>query len=396
MVILAKSFIFILIFIVGFYLTYNQVFNGFPSDISAHIVHAQQFAPGDIVEVSYPMWHLFVYELHNVFNIPIFQSAVIINALVIMIWAMTIFIIVKLLLKEELSHFSKKNKEYLYLLMTVILMIMTAIYIPFFNKNLYIGQANCGVWHNVTLLMVKPFALVSLFTIVKYFETNQFKWMFSSIFVILLSIYAKPSFIIAFLPALSIFFLLFMMRKMKYNILDFFSNIISVFKRFKQEIIFLIIIAFLSVLILWGQYTSTYTGVGTQNKIIFDFLGVWSLYTPNIFISLLLTYLFPITVLFFINHKKSNTYQLSLVLTIVSVLLFACFAEEGQRYEHGNFGWSQQIAVQMFFIMSLVEYAKNYFKLVKWKRYILSITLLLHIISGTYYLIKILKGLSYA
>ena len=395
MTIFSKSFVFILIFSFGFYLMYNQAFNKFPSDTKTHIYHAAKFAPGKVVEVSYPMWHASVYVVSKSLGVDLKYGAALVTAFVIMALAMSIFTIVKWSLKDELPNLSFNQKEYLFLGMTITLMVMAAVYVPFFNKRQFLGQASCGVWHNVTLLMVKPFALFSLYTLVKYLETKQLKWMLISALIILLSIYAKPSFIIAFLPAVFMFFVLFVMRQMKLNVLQVFTHIIDIFKRFKQEILFLIILAFLSALILWAQYISIYNGENTQNKVIFDFLGVWSFYSPNIFGSLLLTYLFPLAVLLFVNQKKSNTYYLSLITTVVAVLLLSCFAEEG-RYHDGNFGWSQQVAVQMFFVMSLIEFVKNYSYLQNWKIYIISITLSLHIISGVFYLGKILKGLSYA
>lgn len=395
MAIFSKAFIFTLFFSLGFYITYNQVFNDFPSDIMAHINHVNQFTPGHEVEVAYPMWHLLVYKVSNFFNITFRQSAVIVTSLVIVALAITIFTIVKFSLKYELSRLSENKKEHLYLVMTAALMIMTAVYVPFFNKNLYVGQANCAVWHNVTLLMVKPFAFFSLYMTIMFFETKKIKWFLSSTLVILLSIYAKPSFIISFLPAVFIFFVLFCIRQTEHNNLQVLPYITNMVKRFKQEISFLVILSILSSIVLWGQYTATYKGA-TTSTIVFDFLGVWSLYTPNVFGSLLLTFLFPIAVFLLVDKKESNTYLLAGIMTIISVILFAVFAEEGPRYAHGNFGWSLQVSVHIFFTMSLIVFVKNYTHLQNWKKYILSITLSLHIISGVFYLIKILKGLSYA
>lgn len=394
MTIFSKTFIFTLIFSFSFYITYNQVFNDFPSDIMAHIWHAKTFAPEHELKITYPLWHLLVYGISEFLNIKISQSAVIVTAFITVSLAITIFIIIKSSLKYKLAYLSENQKEYLYLSMTTILMIASAIYVPFFNQNIYIGQASCSVWHNVTLLIVKPLAFFSLYMLIKYFETKQMKWLLSSSFVILLSIYAKPSFIIVFLPASFIFLIFFIIRQMKLSCLQIFSNIVNIFKQFKREILFLIILSSLSTLILWGQYISVFTGESTS-KVTFDIFGVWSLYTSNIFISILLSYLFPITVLFLIDEKTSNLYLFSWILSIISVLFFAFLAEAGPKYAHGNFGWSQQISVHILFTMSLIEYVKNYTRLHDWKKYILSIILSLHVISGIFYLLKLSKGLYY-
>lgn len=394
MFVFSRSLVFTIIFSFGFYLTYNQVFNGYPSDIMAHIGHAKHLFPLHEFEVSYPMWHMIVYGTSVLFDVSMKQSAVIVNALIIVILAITIFNIIRFTLKDELTELSVNQKECVFLAMTVFLMTASAVYVPFFNKFLYIGQGNSGVWHSVTLFMVKPLAFLSVFSVALYFDSKKLKWAVVAMTSALLSIYAKPSFIIAFLPAIYLSLPIFVMQEKELNIVQVFSRFVEMIKCFRREVFFVLVLSLLSILAIWGQYTILYSDVNTS-KVVFDFLGVWSSYTSNVAVSFMLTYLFPLAVFFLVKDKDNKAYTLSLVMTLVSVFLFSVFAEEGPRYAHGNFGWSQQISVQILFAFSLIEFVRHYNILDDCRKYILSMALSMHMVSGIFYVIKISNGLHY-
>jgi len=394
LVILIRSFVFVFLFSLGLYIFYGQVFSGFPSDIGAHIRHVNRIMEGDELNVAYPLWHFLVYYCSKLINITVKEGAVLVTAINLVLIGLVIFSITKHYLTKLNLGFTDRQTDILLLAISVVLIISTAVYVPFFNENQYVGQIHSGVWHNVTLLIVKPFALLSFFFTVLYFDNRSLRTGFVAVLVTLLSIYAKPSYIIVFLPTLFIFYVISLVRQANIKTLNTSFGFTDSIKKYKHQLIFLFILSLLSITLLWHQYTNVYSD-SNESKIIVDFMGVWSLYTPNAMGSIIVSYLFPLAVLFLVPSKTSNAYLLALLLNIVSVLMFALFAESGPRYEHGNFGWSQQIVIQILFLVSIVELIKKYNVLSSWRLYILSITLSLHVVSGVFYVIKISKGLSY-
>lgn len=388
MFIFVKSFVWTLIYSVFFFLFYNQVYRPlgkYPSDLNQHIGFIDH-----INLIAHPLWHYIVRIIADLFQISFQHAAILFTPLLVV----SIFIIINKILEFTLKNESRTTttKQYTLLFFSLALLISSAIYLPFFNKYIYLGQSACGVWHNVTLLMVKPLAFLSMFFTVLYIQTKEIKYFTLGILLTTTSIFAKPNFIIMFLPSLYLF-ILYYIYKQKDTPLKKSYNIKTIFDTYRYVFIYLFIITLISIGILISQFLTAFGENNPGNsKVIFDFLGVWSLYTPNIIVSILLTFMFPFFVFIFINHKKSDMYVLSIIMLVVSMVIYSCFAESGSRYDHGNFAWTVHIAYHIFFVFSIVEFLKGYDTFSYWKKYLLSITLSLHIISGLFYLGKILNG----
>ena len=68
------------------------------------------------------------------------------------------------------------NHSSLFLLsMTAVLLTVSAIYLPFFNPQIFFGQGSPNVWHNSTAISLKPFALMSAYLLISIFQENRYR-----------------------------------------------------------------------------------------------------------------------------------------------------------------------------------------------------------------------------
>ncbi len=339
------------------------------SDLGAHIQFMKQhFEQGR--RLDHPFFHYVTYYISQLFSFNLVATAIVILTLSVLISAIIIFLILNESLRNDYS-------ENIILFFTFCLMIVSAIYLPFFNKNIYLGQSSPNVWHNPTTVVVKPFAFLSilLFIYLLNIENTKKLIMFSILeaALIAISVSAKPNFFMSFFPAVYIFLLLR----------------VNLFKKYFWKFT---VISIPALAILAWEYFMRFEE-GGESKIIIDFLGVWSHYTPNVFISLLLLIAFPISVLIFYFKKviKNDFLVLSWLVFLIALLQYSIFAEAYPHHYHGNFGWGRQIILPMVFTFSVVEFMKlikepHRNKWGRYKKYFVSLCFSLHVISGLCYL----------
>jgi hypothetical protein len=358
-----------LVFIVIYFLIQMQAQKLILSDVRDHIDTIQQYLDGTYF-IPHPFWHLGTYALSKLLSINLDTAASVFTALLVTAYAVIIYLIAK-----DLDEF--KENEAKWFLITFISMTIGPFFLASFNPFIYIGQGSPTIWHNVTLFAVKPFALLSVFFTIKFFLTNRFNYFILALIVTILSIFAKPNYIIVFLPSLVVYMLL---------------------KRYfdKRQLQFALVAILLSVAALAYQFLNQFGDKG-ESKIIIDFLGVWSLYTPNVAVSILLALGLPMLITLF-NYRsiKENEYiKFTWLLVFFSLILFACFAEEGYFYRHGNFSWSLMITLSLIYIFTIIEYFKQYSAMPFIARYSLLAIILYQVYVGWYYLIGIFNGVAY-
>lgn len=361
---LFKIGLLLVIFSLTSFLIYQQIFSGaYPSDTSAHIIFLDKYFYG--VEPFYipdPLWHYGVYTIATILHISIEHSAILLSAFLVTFWVYLIYFVVK----ERLVF----SNLYMPILITFSIIIIGPLCIPWYNKIIYLSQGSPNIWHNVTLWTVKPFALLSILFVFKAIYTKRNLYYFLTIIMVVVSLFAKPSFAIMFLPAL----VLFVLIKKLYN---------------RQFIIFYILLGLISVFILLYQFTHTFT-IG-DSKMVFDFLGVWSQRSPNIAFSIVLA--FPMLFLLLESKIIHDDYILLSCLQIfIGIIFYAFFAQTGKYYLHGNFSWSYLLAMSLLYLFSIVKYFELYKQMHKFKKYLLLSLLLIQVSIGIYYFVKVLQG----
>ena len=358
---------FLFLAILFFFLNYQQVFfnvGQYQSDTPEHIKFLELFIAGEQY-IPHPMWHLGTYITSKIALIPVPLAAVIFSTLLMLIWVSIVFYYIRFRFKEQGTKFS------ILLLLTLITIVFIGpMLFPKYEYIIYAGKGSPNIWHNITIWMVKPFAFASvIFTILAIDKDRTFFYTIAFIMAIL-SIFAKPSFIIMFLPSL---LLLALIHKIKSKKFFFFFTLLSV----------------ISIGILLYQFSNTFA----ESEVTLIPFAVWSLSSRNIALSILLGLLFPI--LYTIFSKKisyDKLYQLSWMQVIIGIVFYALFAQSGIQFTHANFSWSYMIAMNFIYIITITSFVLEYKSISIYPRSLLSIVLFLQLTIGIYYFYKILLG----
>lgn len=326
-----------LIFIVSYFLIFMQTIGRIHSDTYYHVFYIDQYINGEIF-VPHPLWHISTYYLSKLLEVDYNTGTSIFTAFMITLYAIVIYKIT-----QNLDEFRENQTKWF--LVTFITFAIGPFFVMSLNPHIYMGPGSPSVWHSVTLLTVKPLALLSVFYTIKFFISKKLYFSIWAAIVTILSIFAKPSFIIVFLPSLVVYLLL---------------------KRYfdKQRLLFVLIIVLLSIASLGYQFMNQYesNGVSTGGSIIFDFLGVWSMITPSVPVSIVMALGLPflITLLNYQSIKENEYIKFTWLLVFFSLILFACFAEGGKRYTDGNFSWSWHLSLSLIYVFTIIEYFKQY------------------------------------
>ena len=339
------------------------------SDTHGHTGIIGQYLHGDYY-MPHPLWHLGTYYTSQLFAVDIYHGAAVFTAFLVTLYAVIIY-------KVAQNLDENRDNEAKWFLISFISLMIGPFFLMSFSPQIYIGQGSPSVWHNVTLLMVQPLALLSVFFSVRFFASNRLNYSIWALLATISSIFAKPNYILVFLPSLVIYMLL----KKYFD---------------KRQLKFALVTILLSVAALAYQFMNQFSGEGNES-VIFDFLGVWSLYTPNIAVSILLALGLPflITLLNYQSVKNNEYIKFSWLLVFFSMILFACFAQDGRHYSDGNFSWSWNISLSLIYIFTIIEYFKRYYDMLPLIRYSLLAIMLYQVYVGWYFLIGMFNGVNY-
>lgn len=348
------------------FLVYQQIFTDlYESDTNEHIVLLYKYLySAESFYIPHPLWHYGVEATSTILHISIEYAAIVFSAFLVTLWTYLIYKIVY-------NRFTMES-SYIPVIITFTIIIIGPLCIPWYNKIIFLGQGSPNIWHNVTLWTVKPFALLSMIFIIQAIDTKKNLYYVFTALALITSLFAKPSFAIMFLPALAIFALI---KKVKDQ----------------QFIVFYLILGTMSIGILLYQFAHTFNS--GESKIIFDYLGVWSQSSQNISFSIVLALAFPLLFLFLESKIIYDDYiLLSWLQIFIGIAFYAFFAQTGRYYSHGNFGWSYVLAMSLLYLFSIVKFFEVY-KQIHWiKRYVLLFLLIIQVLIGIYYFVKILQG----
>lgn len=319
---------------------------------------------------SYPVWHFCVKAVNWLLPIGREWSAAFVTACFIGAVGGILYLFVK---KEIKSWPIWKC-----IMLTVSLLFVTALYMPWFNKEVYLGQSSPTIWHNPTNLAVKPVALLCFLCFVKLYQERdkvRILPLATASSLLLLSCFVKPSFIQGFLPAVVIFL-----------VLELIPNRGSSFV-FSLKAALMFIPSGLYFII---QYFMMFGGEENRRIGIQPF-AVIKLDSPNPLISILIGIAFPLFVLIALGAKRvflDKPLWLAVLFYVISLLEFILFIEETEPAA-GNFEWCMQLAMFTLFIMTAIRFYQNTWEK-KWIWITGNLLFLYHVISGIWYYIWIL------
>lgn len=241
------------------------------------------------------------------------------------------------------------------LLLTFAVLVSSSAALLFpLDRQLYLGYLSPNTYHNPTIILLKPFALLSFSYAIacvnsKRAANNEF--ILTSALLTIACALTKPSFTICVLPALV---LVAMIRR--------FSGAAPGWK--------LLTFGFVipAVATLGIQFQLTYGAsqmeglYGGQSHIVFAPLVVMENASGGLAPKLLLSLLFPMSVVSidFKRARESPALMLAWVLFAFGAAFTYLMAESGPRMLHGNFTWSGQITAFVLFFQSVVHLAKYF------------------------------------
>lgn len=390
----------ILLCILLCYLTYGAINHALTdklSDYTGHLNFYLSFFTSDSFidswkSMPYFMWHLVLYILNQIFLIPL-EAATIYSSLIFTI--LSFYILYWMIIQYC------KAKEY-------ILSNEKAAFISFGLSTL---QTISVYWidtddfsmnpiHNPTQMCVRPFALLCFCLVYDiwnkqdnanyngtFFNTTKgLKRPYIYLAILLfISTFAKPTFAEMFIPAVAFIMLIEWIKRLIRKDGSgklYFKHCLNMLYCAIPSLLFILLQIF-GYIILGGK-----TGE-EKGFIITKWLEVWSMFTENVTLSILLSTAFPLFILlidvrFFL---KDHLGKLALVSYIVSFFEAALLGEGGERLTHGNFLWPLMSAILLAFTASTLhlldlENSKKETKLTHILTYIAWFMFCLHVLCG--------------
>lgn len=343
------------------------------SDMHAHAFYVVEYWENEsfayfFSHIPYPGWHVVV-EFFMLFGIGLSEAAGLSSAVFGFLIALITYCVVE--------YIVGKNRPWITVGATVVLLFVTAIYVPWYNENIYSGQGSPTIWHNPTFNAVKPFALLSYFMLFKMAEAHRATLkeyvLYSALTVVCL--FMKPSFFQVQAPAVFI-----------YLVFDLIANRDWKFVR-NIALTFVPALAYM-VLEFWIMfYSSSGGGAGVQ----LSFFDVQKIYAPGLktSIALFLAFLVYATVVLWKNiFTRRSPYIAVFILVLVGFCEYAFLMEGGGRMSHGNFAWGYYLAVFIYWVFILSLFVRRSFidKTISKPLVAIGCTLVfLHFVSGVCY-----------
>jgi hypothetical protein len=214
------------------------------------------------------------------------------------------------------------------------------------DRHLYYGYLPANVFHNPPMVLLKPLAMLSFGYATAALWPKEGKkgrtWIACCLLTVACAL-AKPNYTICILPALAI--------------------VAAKRAAFRSQIDWKLLVfgfALPALAIHAFQYYWTFGDrqtLGVQpgsNHIVFAPLAVMRQYSSWLAVKLLLSLLFPLSVLATNFHrvKENSALMLAWVLFVVGAGMMYLLAESGPRMIHGNMLWSAQIGIFILFVQS--------------------------------------------
>lgn len=223
------------------------------------------------------------------------------------------------------------------------------------DHHLYFGYIAVNVFHNPTMLVLKLFSLLlfgySSFVFVEQGSENRRKILLLALpVVVVCGALAKPSYLICFLPSLTLFLVVRAFRKTKVDWPLFLGGILLP-----------------ALLVLSLQYYLTYSHAqmegfyGGRSAIIFAPFKVVAHYSGWLLAKFFLSVAFPLAVclLFWRSAVRDAAFSLAWLTVGVGTFQVYFLMEAGPRAYQGNFWWSGQITLFVLFVASADHLLKN-------------------------------------
>lgn len=298
---------------------------------------------------------------------------------------------------EKLSTKKQAAVDIMVTVAVLVLFLLSHLYSPkntaFFGFDYAyrcMGIYTPNPFWNATYMATRPFAIICFFEAAKilgeYESDFSRKKCIPFALSLLLTTLTKPSYTMVLLPLMAVILLFHLIR--------------SKGKSFRNAI-YLCVTMIPTGLALLYQYAGVFTGtnvMGEETGIGIAFAEVWSNYSKNIPLSILMGMALPIGVLV-LNYKeffKNSVYRFAWWNYLTGTIMFLFLYEKGFRMLHANFSWGYMHGMFAVFLMTLILVIKN---TIQWRKSAKVIfvaaewaVLLYHLACGINFLVYALQG----
>jgi hypothetical protein len=306
-------------------------------DFSVHIALAEQLLASHSLSAPHFLFQLLLLAVHAVVPLSMENAA---TVTMLLVYAATAAVIARFFIPRQIPPLACGA-------LTASLLLAGQIYLlaPL-DGHLYFGYLGINVYHNPTITLLRPLALVSFTYALAALSAPDHGPHRSWIACALVSTAAaltKPNLTICLLPALGLL-LLWRLRR-----------------RERPQWQLLLLGFFLPALIILPlQFLLTYSGnqlegvYAGKSEVVLAPLAFMGARSSWLGVKFFLSALFPFTVL--ITHGRSALkdpgMQLAWLLFLIGAGYTYLLAEAGPRLLHGNFSWSGQISLFILFCQS--------------------------------------------
>lgn len=278
------------------------------------------------------------------------------------------------------SVFHPFRNGWLLVALTVTAMTVAPInLLTLIKHNGYNGYIGITIYHNPPISLCRPIALLNVMIfaaalVYRRISTRQTLFCFLTLVIAALT---KPNYALIMVPTACVFALDALNRK-DWPILRF--------------IAFGVLLP--GLLVLGWQYVFTYLNPPASSdmdssRILFAPFMVYSIMARFLIPKFFLSILFPLSILILYRKEalRDRYYQIGLLLFLMGAAQSYFFAEEGVRLIKGNFLWSGQLGLFLWFVISMRFVVQRFFSepdRTRWsaKYLVLSGIFALHVVSG--------------
>jgi len=321
---------------------------------------------------GHPVWQIAVLAIRKLPLISLKTSALILQLAGALLVGVILY---ELLLRTGNSPFFSAG------LVLVTVLVAPMFLLVFEDDLFYLGYIGINTYHNPTINWLKPLAIfLFIYAVQLTEESAHIHWVnvLVAAMVTILSTLLKPNFTICLFPALGLVTLYQIINKKTIH--------------WSQLILGMVLPG---VLVLSWQFFVTYTS--GEAGMAFAPLAVMRYYSDHLLMKLILSIWFPllVSVLFYKDTRRDTGMILGWLVFFIGAGYTYLLAETGNRFAHGNFGWSGEISNFILFSSAVIFFARQCQrgKIKTWKGYTaLVVGLLPHFIFGViYYVVSLFQ-----
>jgi hypothetical protein len=355
---------------------YSQIFGLHKTDIHDHLLAVQE------------MSHRWQWNLYSLFYLLTYLLSFGMGNFSVISCAAMALLTLSVIAKGILSYLVLKNasgRKLIAAFATIALVLIMPLPNWWKPEQIYLDKIAPNLWFNSTFILTMPFAVLLFFSAISWLRTLSLRSWLWVLISCLMSVLTKPNYALAFIPALGVAVLIR---------ITIFQN-----REFARALWCFAGLTLVAIFILGLQYADSYLSSGvtpsasaTSSPFIIAPFAVWTLYSPNIPASLLLSIAFPLSVaiLYFDKIKANLPTLLAWGVWLVALLQYILLAETGEYFRDGNWGWGSNIAMYIVFLTSMMVVLSEP---ISRRFYLVTVVWTLHLATGIYYFVNISRGI---